>query len=168
MHPSLDIRSLFALTVAASVAGCSEKQMRQDSSSMEPTIKRGEVLTVDTKAYSSSGPSRWDVVIFDSPLGSGGHWASRVVGLPGESVDIRFGKLIVDGREKALPAGLTMGDYRPPSNDLATNAPGPVVLPFKVPAESFFVLGDNVSNALDSRYWGALDRSKILGKVPGK
>ncbi|MES2475033.1 MAG: S26 family signal peptidase [Verrucomicrobiota bacterium] len=47
-------------------------------------------------------------------------------------------------------------------------APGPVTFPFKIPARSYFVLGDNVSNALDSRYWGGLNNAKILGKVPGK
>ena len=135
---------------------------------MEPTIKRGDVITVNTGAYSGSRPNRWDVVVFESPLGSGGTWVSRVVGLPGESVEIRSGKLVIDGKIEALPARLSIGDYTLPKGSLTPSAPGPVAFPFKVPAGSYFVLGDNVSNALDSRYWGGLDGWKILGKVPGK
>ena len=142
--------------------------MRQGSSSMEPTIKRGEVIIVDSDAYSRSAPNRWDVVVFDSPLGGGGLWASRVVGLPGETLDIRSGKIVVDGREESMPMRLTIGSYILPKSGPTSGAPDPVALPFKIPSGSFFVLGDNISNALDSRYWGSLDRSKIIGKVSGK
>lgn len=168
MRPLLLVHSIAAIMVAAGFAGCSEKQMRQDSSSMEPTIKRGEVIRVDTGAYSGSGPNRWDVVVFESPLGRGGHWASRVVGLPGESVEMRSGKLVIDGKVVVFPARLTIRGYALPKHGLGPSGTGPVAFPFNVPVGSYFVLGDNVSNALDSRYWGALDGSMILGKVPGK
>lgn len=135
---------------------------------MEPTIKRGEVIPVDLKAYSGSGPIRWDVVVFASPLGGVGHWASRIVALPGETVEIRSGKIVIDGREEALPTHLSIGAYQRPKEDLGASVPKPITLPFKVPAGSYFVLGDNVADALDSRFWGGLDRAKILGKVLGK
>ena len=168
MHCSLFIRLLSAMTIAASLAGCTEKQMREESPSMEPTIKRGEVIIVDLDAYSQSAPNRWDVVVFDSPLGDGGCWASRVVGLPGETLDIRSGKIVVNGREESQPTRLTIGNYLLPKSGLTSGTPAPVALPFTIPSGSFFVLGDNVSNALDSRYWGSLDRSKIIGKVSVK
>lgn len=169
MYYPFFIRLFYAITLAASLAGCTEKQIFcQASSSMEPTIKRGEVITVDLDTYSRSEPDRWDVVVFESPDGSGGHWVSRVVGLPEETVDIRSGKVVVDGREEPLPTRLTIRGYILPRGDLVLDTPDPVAFPFKVPSGSFFVLGDNVSNALDSRYLDCLDRSKIIGKVPSK
>jgi signal peptidase I len=161
-------RSLAAIVIVAALAGCTKKEMRQDSSSMEPTIKRGEVISVDMKAYSGTGPIRWDVVVFKSPVAGGGHWVSRVVGLPGETIDIRSGKVVIDGKEETLPPRLSFGGYKLPEGDLASSAPGPVIFPFKIPAGSYFVLGDNVSNALDSRYWGGLHGSKIIGQIPSK
>jgi len=161
-------RFLAASVIVAALAGCSKKEMLQASSSMEPTIKRGEVLSVDLKAYSGSGPIRWDVVVFESPVAGGGHWASRVVGLPGESIDIRSGKVVINGKEEALQPSLSIGGYKLPESDVDSSAPGPVTFPFKIPSGSYFVLGDNVSNALDSRYWGGLHGSMIIGMVPGK
>jgi signal peptidase I len=161
-------RFVALIAVVAALVGCTKKEMRQASSSMEPTIKRGEVISVDLKAYSGAGPIRWDVVVFESPVAGGGHWASRIVGLPGETIDIRSGKVVIDGKEETLPPRLSIGGYNLPKRDSALGAPGQVTFPFKIPAGSYFVLGDNVSNALDSRYWGGLAGSKILGKVPGK
>jgi signal peptidase I len=167
--PSKILSRFFALiAIVAALLGCTKKEMRQASSSMEPTIKRSEVISVDLKAYSGTGPIRWDVVVFESPVAGGGHWASRVVGLPGETIDIRSGKVVIDGKEETLPPRLSIGGYNLPKRDTASGAPAQVTFPFKVPAGSYFVLGDNVSNALDSRYWGGLHGSKIMGKVPGK
>ncbi len=60
---------------------------------------------------------------------------------------------------------LRVGNYKSP--DPAVNPPGtgPITFPFQIPTDSCFVLGDNVSNALDSRYWGALKQWHVLGKV---
>ena len=161
----LPILSLF---LVAAFTGCNKNKMRQTSSSMEPTIKRGEVISVDFSAYSGTGPHRWDVIVFESPTIGGGHWLGRIVGLPGETIEILSGKIVIDGRIEAPPGRLSLGRYELPKKDLAPGGSGPVSFPYKIPADSYFVLGDNASKALDSRYWGALDRSKILGKVPGK
>jgi signal peptidase I len=161
-------RSLAAVVLITVLVGCTKREFLQASSSMEPTIKRGEVITVDLKAYSGATPVRWDVVVFESPLAGSGHLASRVVGLPGETVNIRSGKVVIDGKEQKLPPHLSIGSYKLPNSDLTLSAAKPVTLPFKIPVNAYFVLGDNISNALDSRYWGSLDGPKILGKVPGK
>jgi signal peptidase I len=168
MRLSKSISSIIAIVIVTALTGCTKKEMRQSSSSMEPTIRRGEVISVDLAAYSGSGPNRWDVIVFESPVSGGGQWLGRVVGLPGESVEIRSGGIVIDGREEARPAHLSLAGYELPKKELALSSPGPVTFPYKIPVDSYFILGDNVSNALDSRYWGGLDRSKILGKVPGK
>ena len=135
---------------------------------MEPTIKRGEVITVDSGAYSSTGPSRWDVIVFEAPKGHSGHWASRVVGLPGETVAIKSGELLINGRIEVIPGHVKISGYLEPKPNKALSGSGPVTFPYTVPPDTYFVLGDNVANALDSRYWGGLEASKVLGKVSGK
>ncbi|MCH7225509.1 signal peptidase I [Verrucomicrobiaceae bacterium E54] len=141
------------------------KRLKQASSSMEPTIRAGEMVSVDRL---HSPPKRWDVIVFESPLSGKGHWISRIVGVPGETVDIHSGQLVVNGRVMPLPKHVKIGKYRRPTPLPSSSAPGPISFPYKLRAGRYFVLSDNVSNALDSRYWGGLDESKILGIVPGK
>lgn len=161
-------RLFLSFVILAILSGCSKKEFQHSSPSMEPTIKRGEIISVDLKAYAGVSPSRWDVVLFESPLADDGNWASRVAGLPGETIDIRSGHLVIDGKEVALPPTLAIASYELPENITAPGANGPVAFPFRIPQGGYFVLGDNTSNALDSRYWGSLEEAKILGKVLGK
>lgn len=135
---------------------------------MEPTIRSGEMIKVDLMAYSSSDPLRWDVVLFESPMDSSFQWCFRVVGLPGEKVDIQDGDLLIDGTKMPIPSSLAISNYQVVKIGTSTAAPGPVSLPYKLQKDAYFVLGDNISNALDSRFWGGLDKSKIIGKVIGK
>lgn len=162
-------RLISTLLIAVALLGCgkSKNRLRHESSSMEPTIKAGETIEVDEGAFSSSGPSRWDVIVFEAPKGSSGHWTSRVVGLPGETVDIKDGGVIINGRAESVPGRIKISGYREPESP-GPSGPGPVSFPYTVPPNHFFVLGDNVGNALDSRYWGGLEASKIVGKVPSK
>ena len=162
------IRTLALVAIALVLAGCSKKQMRQASSNMEPTIKKDEVVTVDFSAYTNSDPERWDVIVFEPPTSNESQWLGRVVGLPGETVDLRSGAIVINGQKMNLPPHLSIGEYVIPKMDAQSVAPDPITYPYKIPKGRYFVLGDNVSNSLDSRYWGGLDELKILGKVPGK
>jgi signal peptidase I len=161
-------RLFLSILILTTLSGCTKREFQHSSSSMEPTIKRGEVISVDMKAYAGVSPSRWDVVLFESPLADGGNWASRVAGLPGETIDIRSGRLVIDGKELTLPPTLAIARYELPETNTVPGVKGPIAFPFRIPQGGYFVLGDNTSNALDSRYWGALEEAKILGKVPGK
>jgi signal peptidase I len=159
---------LFAFAVMLLISvGCSQKKMKQTSSSMEPTIKNGEVISIETKAYSKSSPARWDVVVYENPMSSGTQHLSRVVGLPGETLEIRTGRLVINGKEDLPPSHLSIRSYQIPIPQKSPYAPQSVVFPFTIPAGCYFVMGDH-HDSLDSRYWGALDGSKIRGKVPGK
>lgn len=161
-------RLFLTIVILSILSGCTRKQFQHSTSSMEPTIKRGEIISVEMKAYAGVRPSRWDVVLFESPLADGGHWLSRIAGLPGETLDIRSGRLVIDGKELTLPPTLAIGSYKLPESNTVPGMKGPIAFPFRIPQGDYFVLGDNTSNALDSRYWGALEAAKILGKVPGK
>jgi len=156
--------TIVGLLVLLVVCGCRPKTFRQSSGSMEPTIKKGEVIVADMAAYSGATPARWDVIVFTEPK-SGQPWCSRVVGLPGESIDIRRQGIFINGTNAPLPAHLTNLTH------LAAipNGPPPTVsFPFSIPPGSYFVLGDNTTNAYDSRFWGALPAQSITGRVTGK
>ena len=131
------------------------------SSSMAPTIAPGETVTVDYTAYALSGPKRFDVVAFEPPIVTNEVFLKRVIGLPGETVFFTNGSFTVDGSTVTLPADISNVTY------VALGEFG-VISPFKVPKDSYFVLGDNSANSRDSRFWGSLPRTNILGRVKGK
>ncbi len=135
---------------------------------MEPTIKQGESITADIKAFASTSPCRWDVVVFEPPGHAGQVWASRIVGLPGEVIDITLAGLTINGKKIPKPSGLTIGSYAPPRTNLMPLSMPITIYPYHLPPDGYFVLGDNANNSLDSRYWGSLKYTKILGKVIDK
>ncbi len=136
---------------------------------MEPTIVVGEVLHLDMDSYIFSKPARWDVVVFDDLEGVSGEFVSRIVGLPGEHVDINSKGLFINRREVKVPKKLRISQYEPPNfSKLYTNTNNLIRFPRIVEPGHYFVLGDNTTNSYDSRYWGDLEASKIIGKVFGK
>lgn len=147
------------------LCGCKPKAFRQSSASMEPTIQKGQVILADMGAYSAAAPARWDVIIFNEPK-SGQPWCSRIVGLPGETIDIRAQGIVVNGTNVPLPAHLSNVVYRAGIPGMPWY--GSSFLPCAIPAGSYFVLGDNSTNACDSRFWGALPATNITGRVNGK
>jgi signal peptidase I len=136
---------------------------------MEPTIAVGEIIKVDLNAYNSVIPSRWDVVVFKDPIRSESSemWCSRIVGLPDEVITIEASGMLIDGKNIKIPSGLKIGQYKEPVS-LPNENIKKVKFPYEIPENCYFVLGDNVDNALDSRYWGAIPIELIIGKVPDK
>jgi signal peptidase I len=139
------------------------------SQSMEPTLQVGDRILVNKLSYHLHGVDRGDIVVFRRPpreeeTCSGplvNDLVKRVVGLPGETVSLHDGVVDINGkplREPGLPAG-----------DVTTPGPGdtPYSLekPFRVPAGDYFLMGDNRTASCDSRYWGPISRSLIVGKV---
>lgn len=152
--------ALLVLLAACLLASCSKKQYVQQWGSMEPTIKRGAVVEYDTSAYHNTPPARWDVVICQPPRAEG-HWCFRIVGLPGEVIQFTAEGIVIDGQAVEPPPVIASPNYtRSPI------AEGPnLQFPLAVPCDGYFVLGDNVSQSIDSRYWGALEAKRIMGKV---
>jgi len=124
--------------------------------SMEPNFSNGNYLLVDELTYRFREPARGDVIVFRSPQDPKTFFIKRIIGLPGERVNIMDGKIRIfdkDGNEiKFEESYLFQG-----------NTPGNVDI--KLPADEFLVLGDNRNNSFDSRSWGPLDRQKIIGAV---
>lgn len=141
-----------ALVIAAVVRTFIFEPVRVDGNSMYPTLKHGEVMIVSKMSYRFGGePALFDVVICHYPDRGNTNFVKRVVGLPGDTVEVRDGHLIVNGvtyEEKFL-------HERPIENF------GPIT----VPDGQYFVMGDNRNNSNDSRRVGPLDREYIVGKV---
>lgn len=130
--------------------------------SMEPTLHDGERVLVNRLAYLwGSSPRRGDVVIFkawprrldpfDSTTSEGDDFIKRVVGIPGDVIEIRSGAVILNGQPLNEPYvdNLTQGD----------------VDPLVVTRDEYFVLGDNRSNSSDSRLFGTLGSDRIVGRA---
>lgn len=145
---------------------------RVNGASMRPTLRAGDRALVDTSAYHKKGPGRFDVVALHPP-GSDGLAIRRVIGVPGDRVQIRA----VDGQPQVLvqpggQGGWFIADRHRHvewghdgtaccAADGTANAAAQVT----VPAGRYFVLGDNPAASEDSRQFGFLDRSAIVGRV---
>lgn len=128
---------------------------RVPSPSMEPTIMTGDQLFGNRLAYWRHDPERYDIIIFYYPDDETQRFIKRVIGLPGETAEIRDGKVYIDGADVPL-----RDDFCPetPTGDFG---------PYHVPEDSYFVLGDNREISRDSRYWENpyVNRDKIIGQA---
>ncbi|MBQ4560027.1 MAG: signal peptidase I [Tyzzerella sp.] len=125
--------------------------------SMKPELKNGNITLISKAAYSMGTPKRGDVVAF-KPNGneSSHYYIKRIVGLPGETIEVVDGKIVVNGREiKEKYETTEMEDL------------GLLAEPVKLKNNEYFVLGDDRQNSEDSRSAdiGAVKRSEIGGKV---
>ena len=139
------------------------------SGSMEPTLQIGDRILVNKLSYHLHGVDRGNIVVFSRPPteNCGGpevnDLVKRVIGLPGDVVSLTNGYVYVDGKkldESWLPAseqGITVAGPAGNNSNLAR--------PYRVPANDYFVMGDNRTDSCDSRYWGPISRSLIVGKV---
>ncbi len=135
--------------------------------SMAPTIVPGDRLFVQTSAYWFAAPHRGDVVVFrtdaleSSSLPKGQFFVKRVAGLPGEVLQISEGRLFINGRPLDKPASLAGSNFG--TAGMPWPGKGPDV--WKIPEDSCFVIGDNTTNSLDSRFFGPIPCASIIGRA---
>jgi signal peptidase I len=118
--------------------------------SMEPALYDGQYLIVSKVIYWIHPPERGDVIVFRPPNGSSEDYIKRVIGLPGETVEMRGGTVWINGSTLEEPYIAAAGGDSGPR----TLGDG-----------QYFVLGDNRNNSSDSRSWGVLPREDIIGKA---
>ena len=139
------------------------------SGSMEPTLMINDRILVDKLSYHLHGTHRGDIVVFSTPPAEncGGppvaDLVKRVIGLPGETVSLSDGAVYIDG--KRLPEPWFTPGTEPPTTPGPSQEPYALRHPFKVPAGHVYVMGDNRTVSCDSRYWGPILESSIVGKV---
>lgn len=119
--------------------------------SMAPLIASGEVVVINTAAYKIGSVSRGDIVAFTHDRGAPIVYLKRVVGMPGETVEVKHGFVYVDGRLLPEPYVRYRDDRSVPALTL--------------PAGQYYVLGDNRTNSDDSRDWGGVSSSEMIGKA---
>lgn len=125
-------------------------------------------MLIDFTAYSVKTPKRWDVVAFEPPQQTNEIWVLRVAALPGETVRFATNGITINNVPLAPPLHVSNVSYVSLDNSALRFSTRQVGDPYVVPPECFFLLGDNSTNANDSRMWGAVPRSNILGRIRGK
>ncbi len=127
------------------------RNFRVVGTSMEPNLHTGEYLIVDKVSYRLGPPQRGDVIVFEPPVSAEGDYVKRVIGLPGELVEVRNGQVLVNGQSIDEPYVV-----RPASYSMDARRVGP---------DELFVLGDNRNMSSDSHSWGMLPMDKVVGKA---
>ncbi len=123
--------------------------------SMKNTIMPGDRLIASRLSYMTGDPKRFDIAVFKFPDDETQLFVKRVIGLPGETVQIADGKVYIDGAEQPLDDSFV--------NGIPTGNYGP----YHVPEGCYFMLGDNRESSKDSRFWTDqyVKKNKILGKA---
>lgn len=126
--------------------------------SMEPNFRDGDYLIIDEITYKFKAPERGEVIVFRYPNDPSQRYIKRIIGLPGETIEIKQGKIIIYD-ENGNGQVLEELAYLPAS----TLTPGDVLVALE--ENEYFVLGDNRAASADSRRWGSLPRENIIGRA---
>ncbi len=124
--------------------------------SMDPTFRNSQYLIVDELSYRFGAPARGDVIIFRYPKNPKEFFIKRIIGLPGETVKVVSGKIEIiktDGSTSTL------------SEPYVVNLGNGGDATYTIPKDNYFVLGDNRPESSDSRTWGLLPKSNIVGRA---
>jgi signal peptidase I len=146
------------------------QNFRIEGPSMQPNFHDGQFLFINRFAYCPGlhldappvnlhwsktwclwPPQRGDVIVFRYPRDPTKDFIKRVIGLPGETVEVRSGRVYIDGELLPEPFGPLEGSYSAP--------------PIVVPKDNVYVMGDNRNNSSDSHTWGPLPESFIVGRA---
>ena len=163
---------LWALVLSAVLRAGVVQASWVPSGSMEPALLPGDHMVVNKLCYDLKlpftdlvllplgDPQRGDVVVFRNPTGHGDDLVKRVIGLPGETLEVRDKRVLINGR----PLRADWGRYTPYSH------PGDNFGPIKIPPGKYFMMGDNRDNSYDSRFWnqgrgGFVPREDMVGRA---
>jgi signal peptidase I len=153
----LEIVQALALAVVISVVlnlfVVQVTEVRQRS--MEPTLLQNDRVLVSKVDYRVGAPAPCEIVVFNPPTDSAIPYVKRVIAIAGEKVDLRDGKVLVNG--KARDCAEAQGTSTP-------QAPR-ITYPFTVPANNIWVMGDNRQASSDSRSFGPVPIENVIGKV---
>jgi len=125
-------------------------RVRVENISMYPTVVEGEILIVNKLAYKLGEMQRGDIITFHFPLEPQVDYIKRLVGLPGDMVEVKDQHVIVNGTQLNEPYIVTPPEYEGS---------------WSVPTDSIFALGDNRNDSADSHVWGFVPTENLIGKA---
>lgn len=132
------------------------QRTRVSGSSMEPTLSDGDNLIVDKLSYHFRAPKRYEIIVFPYKYEKDTYYIKRIIGLPGETIQIMDGEVYIDGKKLNEHYG----------NEKMLD-PGIAANPITLGDDEYFVLGDNRNHSADSRQEnvGVLHRKDLLGRA---
>ncbi len=164
---------LVAIVLALLIRTFIVQAFKIPSGSMIPTLSIGDHILVNKFVYGIKlpftdrylvrlgDPKRASIVVFKFPGDETKDYIKRIIGLPGDRVEIRDKRVYISGEPLEEPYAVH-SDFQihPAGNDPRDNFG-----PFEVPRDSYFMMGDNRDNSNDSRFWGTVQRNKIRGRA---
>jgi signal peptidase I len=142
---------LFALILAFILRSYVFRPVYVEGTSMNTTLIQGDMLILNKYQYFFESPKRNDIVVIDMQINSKNSLIKRIIGLPGETVTLKNGKVYINDILLEEPEIVNI-----------TN-PGPIGSSIVLGPDEYFVMGDNRTASYDSRYFDKINRSKILG-----
>jgi signal peptidase I len=139
------------------------EQFSIPSGSMIPTLNIGDRIAVNKYVYRLESPKRGDIIVFKSPPAASkdeADFVKRLVGLPGDVVDLRDGRVYINGKPLPEPYLNEINSTEP--EDWSRTA---LEFPLRIPDDRYLVMGDNRRDSFDSRGWGLVEPVRIKGKA---
>jgi signal peptidase I len=164
---------IIALVLALFIRGFVVQAFKIPSGSMIPTLLVGDHILVSKFIYGIRNPftgsvlvpvkepERFDIVVFKYPINPDQDFIKRIIGLPGDQIEVIDKKVYVNGKLLQDDHGVNNSDLVLARGASARDNFGPVT----VPPQSLFVMGDNRDNSHDSRFWGFVDFKNLKGKA---
>lgn len=146
-----------ALAIALPIRWYVAEPFVVNGASMDPTFATGQFLVVDRVTYRFESPHRGDVIVFEYPNDPKTYYIKRIIGLPGETVDINNGTITITNTEH--PKGLILDEPYLATEHLSHDS-----FHRSLASDEYFVMGDNRAQSSDSRYWGPLEKKYIIGR----
>ncbi len=166
------VTAAVAVALAFLVQAYIVKPYRVPTPSMANTVKAGERVLIDRTVYHYRSIRRGDIVAFRGPQAVN-HIVllKRVIGLPGDTLSLSSGHVYVNGKlldepylrssRGVVAQTLPATGYGAPGD----NVPWTLAHPYTIPAGRYFMMGDNRQDSFDSRYWGPIARSDVIGRA---
>ena len=152
---------IISVVIALSIRTFVVQAFKIPSGAMLETIQIGDHLLVNKLIYKFKPPERGDIIVFKYPVDPNKDFIKRIVGVGGDSIEIKDKEVYINNmliEERYV----IHGDSRMLSSDIS---PRDNFGPVTIPNNSYFVMGDNRDNSLDSRFWGFVDSKYIKGKA---
>lgn len=161
------VLAVVAVAVALLIQAFLVKPYRIPSASMEDTLLIGDRVLVDRISWRFSQPERGDIVVFHSPVEQP-VLIKRIIGMPGDEISLSGGSVYINGRRLEEPDVRRLDGRQEPSEPFSNGLPWSLQEPYKVPAGSYFVMGDNRTDSGDSREFGPIKRQQFVGRAFAK